>query len=73
MTNCSTCTGITSNALSVIINLQSDKLDMSTDKLFEILIEGVKEQQKQIKELDKKIHCLCGEINYMRNSNYSLL
>ena len=64
-------TGTTLNALSIIMELQSDKLDICVDKLSIILIEGIKEQQKQIRELDKKLQCLCGEINYLRNSNYS--
>jgi hypothetical protein len=45
-----------------------DKLGLKYDKLSAVLIEAIKEQQKQIKELDKKINCLCLDLNYMRNS-----
>lgn len=49
--------------------ITDDKLGLKYDKLSAVLIEAIKEQQKQIKEQEKQLHCLCSELNYLRNSN----
>ena len=43
--------------------ITDEKLGLKYDKLTAVLIEA-------IKELDKKIHCLCTDLNYYINSNY---
>ena len=50
--------------------ITDDKLGLKYDKLTAILIEAIKEQQKEIKDLDRKVHCLCNDLNYYINSNY---
>jgi len=43
--------------------ITDDKLGLKYDKLTAILVEAIKEQQKQI-------HCLCLDLNYIRNEYY---
>ena len=49
--------------------ITDDKLGLKYNKLGALLIEAMKEQQKQIEENEKQIHALCLELNYMRNYN----
>jgi hypothetical protein len=50
-------------------NICDNKLGLKYEKLSAVLIEAIKEQQKQIEENKKQISCLCLELNYMRNYN----
>jgi hypothetical protein len=49
--------------------ITDEKLGISYGKISVILIEAIKEQQKQIEENKKQIRALCLELNYMRNYN----
>ena len=51
------------NESDVKYGITDDMLGLKYGKLSAVLIEA-------IKELDKKVHCLCNELNYWRNTNY---